>query len=194
MNQDARALGQEINLNMPWEVKNHTVNIMMNIILGWSFWLLHKLGWKPLAQLMQSSDMTSICKSNILNVAHLSGTHIWLKLRIQKLLQSFYSSSVAASLSMPKFFSYKGIEGSAASHCRSWCILKEAPFTLKPDISNKWFWVPPYSETLRHNRLCCTKTGTAALHVSAYKHLRTWLELASPSCTNSWKKKKFSEN
>lgn len=106
--------------------ENHTVNIMMNVILGRSFWLLHKLGWKPLAQFMQSSDMTSICKSKILNVAHLSGTHMWLRLRIQKTLQSFYSSSVAASLSVLKFFSYKGIGGSAASHCRSWCILKEA--------------------------------------------------------------------
>lgn len=63
------------------------------------------------------------------------------------MLQSFYSSSVAASLWVPMFLSYKGIEGSAASHCRSWCILKEAPFTLKPDISHKRFWVPPYSET-----------------------------------------------
>lgn len=51
--------------------ENHTVNIMMNIILGQSFWLLHKLGWKPLAQFMQSSDMASICKSKILHVAHL---------------------------------------------------------------------------------------------------------------------------
>lgn len=173
--------------------ENHTVNIMMNMILGRSFWLLHKLDWKPLAQFMQSSDVTSICKSKILDVAQLSGTHIWLRLQIQKMLQSFYSSSVAASFTVPKFLSYKGTEGSAASHCRSWCVLKEAPFTLKPDISHKRFWVPPYSETLRHNRSCCTKTGTAVLRVSAYKHLRTRLELASPSCTNSWKKT-FSEN
>lgn len=60
--------------------ENHTVNIMMNMILGRSFWLLHKLGWKPLAQFMQGSDMTSICKSKILDVAHLSGTYTWLKL------------------------------------------------------------------------------------------------------------------
>lgn len=173
--------------------ENHTVNIMMNIILGRSFWLLHKLGWKPLAQFTQSSDMTSIYKSKISDVAHLSGTHIWLKLWIQKLLHNFYSSLVTTSLSVPKFLSCKGTEGLAASHCRSWCILKEAPFTLKPDISNKRFCVLPYSETLRHNRSCCTKTGTAALRVSAYKHLRTRLELASPSCTNSWKKT-FSEN
>lgn len=161
---------------------------MMNIILGRSFWLLHKLGWKPLAQFMQSSDMTSICKSKILDVTCLSGTHPWLRLWIKKMLQSFYSSSVAASLSVPKFLSYVGIGGSATSHCKSWCILKEAPFTAKPDISHKWFWVPPHSETLKHNRSCCTKTGTAVLLVSAYKHLRTRLELASPSCTNSWKK------
>lgn len=30
-----------------------------------------------------------------------------------------------------------GIEGSAASLCRSWCIFEEAPFTPKPDISHK---------------------------------------------------------
>lgn len=56
--------------------ENHTVNIMMNMILGRSFWLLHQLGWKPLAQFMPISDMTSICKSKILDVVHLSGTHI----------------------------------------------------------------------------------------------------------------------
>ena len=105
-----------------------------------------------------------------------------------QMLRSFYRCSVAASFSVPELFSYKGIAGPAASHCRSWWILKEAPFTLKPDISDKWFWVPPYSETFQHNRSCCTKTGTAALRVSAYKHLRTQLELASPSPTNSWKK------
>lgn len=55
--------------------ENHTVNIMMNI-LGQSFWLLHKLGWKPLAQLMQSSDMTSICKSKILHVTHLYSAEV----------------------------------------------------------------------------------------------------------------------
>lgn len=150
---------------------------------------------------MQSSDMISIWKLKILDVAHLSGPHIWLRLRkrrsrlhkIHKMLWSFYSSSVATSFLLPTLFSYKGIVGPAASHCRSWWILKEAPFTLKPDISDKWFWVPPYSETFKHNRSCCTRTGTAALCVSAYKHLRTRLELASPSPTNSWKKT-FSEN
>lgn len=147
---------------------------------------------------MQSSDMISSWKLKILDVTHLSGPHIWLRLhkyrsrlhKIHKMLLSFYSSSVAASFLVPKLF-YKGIAGPAASHCRSWLIVKEAPFTLKPDISDKWFWVPPYSETFKHNRSCCTKTGTAALCVSAYKHLRTWLELASPSPTNSWKKTFF---
>lgn len=86
--------------------ENHTVNIMINIILGRSFWLLHKLGWKPLAQFMLSSDITSTCKSKILDVAHLSGTRPWLRLQIQKMLLSFYSSSVAASLSVLKFLSY----------------------------------------------------------------------------------------
>lgn len=147
---------------------------------------------------MQSSDTISILKSKILDVALLSGPRAWLRLRkcrsclhkIHKTLQSFYSSSAAASFLVPRLF-YKGIVGPAASHCRSWWILKEAPFTLKPDISDKWFWVPPYSETSEHNRSCCTKTGTAALRVSAYKHLRTRLELASPSPTNSWKKPFF---
>lgn len=78
--------------------ENHTVNIMINIILGRSFWLLHKLGWKPLAQFMQSSDMTSICKSKILDVARLSGTHPWLRLRIQKMLQCFYSIIISAKV------------------------------------------------------------------------------------------------
>lgn len=61
----------------------------MNIILGRSFWLLHKLGWKPLAQFTQSSDMTSIYKSKISDVAHLSGTHTQLRLQIQKCFRVF---------------------------------------------------------------------------------------------------------
>lgn len=117
-------------------------------------------GWKPLAQAIQSSDTISIFSSKILDVAYLSGPHIWLRLyqsrsclhKVHKMFKSFYSFSVAGSLLASRLFSSKGIAGTAASRCRSWWILKELPFTLKPDMADKWFWVPPYSETFKPSR------------------------------------------
>lgn len=80
--------------------ENHTVNIMMNIILGQSFWLLHKLGWKPLAQFTQSSDMASICKSKILHVAHLYSAEASNSKNASEFLQ-LLSGSIIMSANVP---------------------------------------------------------------------------------------------
>lgn len=110
-------------------------------------------GWKPLARAIQSSDTISIFSSKILDVAYLSGPHTWLRLyrsrscshKVHKMFKGFfYSFLVAASLLASRLFSSKGRAGTATSRCRAWWILQELPVTLKPDMADKWFWVPPH--------------------------------------------------
>lgn len=88
--------------------ENHTVNIMMNIILGQSFWLLHKPGWKPLAQFMQSSDTTSICKSKILDVAHLYWAEALNSKNASEFLQ-LLRGSIIISANVPVLQRHRGV-------------------------------------------------------------------------------------